>query len=434
MRKDAKIIKVLVLIYSSFKSPRLFYVLNYLFSQRLGLEYRVLEKLESTDLEETIHISYGETVKKGALHFKADRLLKESEISKTTGGFRYADPYNCADPFAFIFFHLSRYEEYICSERDQHDRFKAGDSVLYHKDAESLLYFPVVDTLVLQLAENIGKVLDREIKPLGSHLPMVCPSIDIDSVFAYKGRPLYRHLAAMAKDAFSLRFPEIRKRLAVIGNRVKDPNDNFDYQFEVLGNKKAVYFIQCGPYGAYDKNISLDNADFKAVLNDIISRGHEIAIHPSYGSDSRPDRIRQEKELLENTLNIRITKSRQHFLKMRLPETYRSLIACGIESDWTMGYSEESGFRAGTAFPFDWYDLEKDSPTSLQIVPFCFMDVVFKQFKQMNTEQCLQLTLPMRSNLIKNNLPFVFVFHNESLSRHRGWQGWEKVFEKWVNG
>lgn len=434
MRKDAKIIKVLVLIYSSFKSPRLSYVLNYLFNQRLGLTYRVFDRLESTDLEDTIHITYGDTDIKGVLHFEADSLLKESDISKTTDAQRYTNPYDFTDPFAFIFYHLSRYEEYLVSEYDQHGRFKAVNSALYQKASKSLFYFPIIDTLVVQLAGKIGQVLNQEIKPLSSNIPAVCPSIDIDSVFAYKGRPLYRHLAAIAKDVFSLRFAEIKYRLAVISHKSKDPNDNFDYQFEVLGNKKAVYFIQCGPYGTYDKNISLENTEFKAVLNNIIKHGHEIALHPSYSSDSRPDSIRQEKELLEKTLNIRITKSRQHFLKMRLPETYRSLIACGIQSDWTMGYSEESGFRAGTAFPFDWYDLEKDCATSLQIVPFCVMDVVFKQFKQINAEQCLQQTLPMRFNLIKNNLPFVFVFHNESLSRHRGWQGWEKVFEKWVNG
>lgn len=400
----------------------------------MGLEYSLVDSLESSDLEGKITISYADATIENAWNILPDNLLKESEILKSIDCSRYSNASNCPDPLAFIFFHLSRYEEYLNHEVDQHGRFQYKNSILSKTNVSPVLNLPQVDILVQQFAEKLSQYIHQTIQVLNSDLPSVCPSIDIDSVFAYKGRPIIRHIGAMLKDLFKLRWHEISKRLSVLAKTTKDPNDNFDYQLQILSNTQAHYFIQCGPYGQFDKNIALSNSEFQNIILLLIQHGHVIGLHPSYSSDSDPDKIKREKELLEKTFQIEVKNSRQHFLKMRLPQTYRALLACGIESDWSMGYSEEFGYRAGTACPFNWFDLEKNCTTNLRIVPFFAMDVVFKQFKNTTPQICLDSTLPMRDWLKKNNLPFVFVFHNESLSQQRGWKGWHIVFEKWVKG
>lgn len=433
MRKNAKITKVLVLFYSSFKSPRLEYVLNYLFNQRLGLEYTWINTLESPDIESKIHISYSDSSFKHAWNIQPDNLLKDSQISESVHTQNYKNLNNCNDPFACIFFHLSRYEEYLTQHLDQHGRFPHQQSILFIP-GKGIAQLPIVDLLVIQIATQLSQILKTAVRPLDSPFGGTCPTLDIDSAFAYKGRSIYRQIGAISKDILRFRWSECFKRLLVLGKLKNDPNDNFDYQQSVLDNTKAHYFIQCGPFGKFDKNIPLSNPDFQAIIKQLIHNGHEIGLHPSYGSDSHTDKILQEKKLLESTFQIHVKHSRQHFLKMRMPQTYRALIACGIEFDWSMGYSEEYGFRAGTAAPFKWFDLEKNCSTMLTIVPFFVMDVVFKQFKVLNPAQTIERTLEMKQWLKANNLPFVFVFHNESLSQHRGWKGWSLVFEKWVKG
>lgn len=69
-----------------------------------------------------------------------------------------------------------------------------------------------------------------------------------------------------------------------------------------------------------------------------------------------------------------ITKSRQHFIKMDLPETYEQLLRNGITGDYSMGSGSINGFRASTASAFYWYNLKTETVTQLKIHPFCFMD------------------------------------------------------------
>ena len=115
-----------------------------------------------------------------------------------------------------------------------------------------------------------------------------------------------------------------------------------------------------------------------------------------------------------------------------MPNTYQNLIQIGISKDFTMGYSKIYGFRAGTSKPFYWYNLVLEKETELMLIPFCTMDVVHKQFLNQNIEQTISISEKLKQNLKSINGYFCFVFHNESLSEHRGWQGWKKVFEQWL--
>lgn len=438
MRKNAKITKVLVLIYSSFKSNRLIYTLDQIFKSRLLLDYTLVDKQELIDSEELIKINYSHEPIADAWQITPTQLLDGLDIDRSyrpqSPNFNdsLAYPVCRIDVFSFVFFHLSRYEEYQIKERDKHGRFEARNSCLYSKNGFHAYRYPVLDILIDQLkavlTEKYGlKWIVQE--------PSIFASLDIDSFYAYKGRGLARNLAAIARDCMRLRPGEIFKRLTVLTGMEQDPNDNFDYQLKVLEfqNLKAHYFIQSGPYGPYDKNISPSHTKVSETLKRLKNAGHEIGIHPSYQSESDSIKIKSEIELLESSLGSKITHSRQHFLRLKLPETYRALIECGIEHDWSMGYSEDFGFRAGTSLPFKWFDLLANCSTELTIHPFCAMDVTFKEHMRMNAKRCMEETAQSRRWLQSKNLPFTFIFHNESLSEHRGWKGWRNVFENWTS-
>ena len=99
-----------------------------------------------------------------------------------------------------------------------------------------------------------------------------------------------------------------------------------------------------------------------------------VGIHPSWQSTDNPKLLKQEIGWLEFITGQTIMHSRQHFIRLNLPQTYRHLIAAGVQKDFSMGYGTINGFRASVASSFYWYDLEKEETTGLMVFPFCFMD------------------------------------------------------------
>ena len=57
------------------------------------------------------------------------------------------------------------------------------------------------------------------------------------------------------------------------------------------------------------------------------------------------------------------------------------------------------------------------------------MDVACKQFGRLNIEQSILLADDLKRTCKNYGGIFRFVFHNESLSGHRGWQNWDKVLD-----
>ncbi|NJN34523.1 MAG: hypothetical protein HC817_09980 [Saprospiraceae bacterium] len=77
-------------------------------------------------------------------------------------------------------------------------------------------------------------------------------------------------------------------------------------------------------------------------------------------------------------------------MKLNLPETYRTLLENGIEADFSMGYADDIGFRAGIATSFFWFDLGRNEPTALKIFPFAVMDVTLKEYLKLSPDEAIE--------------------------------------------
>lgn len=137
-----------------------------------------------------------------------------------------------------------------------------------------------------------------------------------------------------------------------------------------------------------------------------------------------------EKERLEKILAKKVTMSRQHYLKLRVPQTYQNLIKSGISSDFTMGFASESGFRAGTCTPFPFFDLTQNIQTELMIHPFQIMDVTLKNQLHFNSEEAWEAVSGLMEEVKQVNGTFISLWHNESLRNSGQWAGWKNVFEQ----
>ncbi len=127
-------------------------------------------------------------------------------------------------------------------------------------------------------------------------------------------------------------------------------------------------------------------------------------------------------------LNRQIVKSRQHFLRLSLPETYQNLADLDITDDFTLGYAQQPGFRAGIANSFLFYDLDHDMPTNLRIHPFTVMDGTLRDYMLLTPQQATEQIKSLIRTVKSVDGTFISLWHNESLSDQKRWTGWKDVY------
>jgi hypothetical protein len=135
---------------------------------------------------------------------------------------------------------------------------------------------------------------------------------------------------------------------------------------------------------------------------------------------------------LRSVLNKDISSSRQHFLRIVLPSTYRNLIEQDITDDYSMGYAALPGFRAGICTPFNFYDLDLEIETKLRIHPFAVMDGTLNDYLGLTPADAIDHIKALIKEVKKVDGTFISLWHNESLSDQKRWKGWKRVYEQLI--
>lgn len=274
------------------------------------------------------------------------------------------------DVFAASFYLLSRYEEYLPHVKDLHSRFSPKDSIAYQND---FLLLPVVDIWAFKL---LGLLKERF--PLIKHKERrydFTSLVDVTTSHAYAHRGLFRGVAGLLYDLGSLKLKRVWQRLGV-GLRIrKDPYDNFA---QLIGwhqsyGVKSIFFFQFADYSKYDKNVSTNSNSFKSLIK-YIADYSTVALGASYSSFRDIDLLKKERSNLQNVINRPVNFSRMRYNRVDVPESYRNLVAAEFTDDFTMGYTHEIGFRAGTCTPFFFYDIPLELQQPIRLHPFALHD------------------------------------------------------------
>ncbi len=332
------------------------------------------------------------------------------------------------DPFAATFYLVTRYEEYAETETDKFNRYQAKNSIL---SKQGLLQKPVVNNWAELIAQLFKAKYPNLIFP--DRKFDFISTIDIDNALAYRHKGFLRTAGAFLKMLLERNFSELSVRFKVLLGLEKDPYDTYNYLESIFkGNEERIkFFILLGDYGEFDKNISHENKSFKNLIRNLASR-FDVGIHPSFaaGESTEAEKTKNEKLRLENILNKEIKISRQHYLQLKIPQTYENLLQSGIEADYTMGYAEQPGFRAGICTPHFFYDLKREAATNLLIVPFQIMDGTLRNYLQLSPKQATSEMEKIMAEIKKVGGIFVSIWHNETVNNQGIWEGWREVFEK----
>lgn len=400
-------------------------------------DYELITSLEKYIQHQGPKFSYSSQPNESGLHFHASELLTEKGINEpnlklgehnglvTLFHHQKPDAILPYDPFAACFYMLSRYEEYLPHLKDKYDRFSAKDSVA---KKHSFLQTAVVDRWALQVKEVL-KAAYPELK-FGNKKFNFIPTIDIDNAFAFKHKGFSRIVGSLCRSLLTLNFERLLIQLKVVFGNKQDPFNTYNYQLNLQKkyHLKPIYFFLLGDYGLNDKNISHENKHFQSLIKSIADYA-KVGIHPSFGSNQKPDQLQKEIKRLAKIVKREIFCSRQHYLKLSLPETYRNLVKEDILEDYTMGYADALGFRSGTCTPYYFYDLDEEMEVNLKVFPFQVMESTFKYYLNTSIEESITLTKTIIDEVRAVNGTFISLWHNESLSDELEWKGWRKVYE-----
>lgn len=425
-----------ITIFCPWQSNRLSYILHWVFKEVFHTAYHLVHD-ENAVRDLPFFIAYGK-IFPNAFTIPDEGLLSQEGHTKITvpcgiwqtiptlfsskqEGFSL--PF---DIFSASFFLLTRYEEYYAHTPDKHGRYPATESILYKMQ---WLQRPLVDEwlfalyLLLQNKFSLG-----QLPPYQYH-----PTYDIDIAWSYKHKGLKRAIGSSLRDVLRGDITSLKKRINVLRGKAIDPYDCFDWLQDLHQKHDLIphYFILAAlKTTAYDKNNLPTNIQMQSLIKRLSEEGN-IGLHPSYYSTSEAVFV-AEKNILSKLTKQTITQSRQHYIKLQTPTTYRYLLAQGIVDDYSMGYGSHLGFRAGSGRSFLWFDIVLNEATPLRIHPFCFMDSTAHFEEKLTAEEAFFQLKLMELILRKTQSQLTTVFHNFSLGSDAQWIGWQVAYQGFI--
>lgn len=341
------------------------------------------------------------------------------------------------DVIGSAFFMLTRYEEVALPTRDDHLRFPANASLAWR---EGFLDRPIVNEYLEILWACMQRLWPRlQRKKRASEIYV---THDVDWPLTRSGGPVAL-LKASAADILRRRSPAtaVRRARAYIGrmrgNFDHDPHNVFGQLMEISeghGLRSAFYFITDHTAGPIDGEYSLDDPWIRSLLTQINERGHEIGLHPSYGSFQDPVQIRTEFEnLLEVATALDISQAawggRQHYLRWEAPTTWQAWNDAGLTYDSTVGYADHAGFRAGTCFEYPTFNLVSRAAMTLIERPLIVMEgtLLGKQYMGLDYSAALEYGLKLRARCLQFGGAFTLLWHNSHFLTKRDFFTYESL-------
>ena len=411
-----------LLIYTHKVTQRFSYVMRQVFGRILQVEFETTTKVEDFIKHTGPKITYAKQPLQNEFFIRANDLLFERGINDFhiemgkweelpcffEAGERSNIPF---DIFSASFFLLSRYEEYLPHVKDELGRFKPNDSLAFQN---GFLQLPLVDLWAFKLL----KVLTIRFPDLTyKHREyQFTPIVNVVQSHRYAYRSALRTFGGFASDLLTLRFSRFRERFMVVTNKKKDPFDQF---FELIQlhqeyGVKGHFFFQFADYSTQDKNIAVHKNKFRFLIKSVADY-EPVSLSASHAAARELKTLKLEKKRLSDLINRPIEFVRTRNNRVYIPETYRQLIEAEFTADYSMGYSQELGFRASTCTPFYFYDLLLEIQQPLRIYPFALCDeALLKIRKKTKIKEQIEV-MSQATHLVNGHM--IQVFSNELLGQ-----------------
>jgi len=331
-----------------------------------------------------------------------------------------------SDFIASAFFMLTRWEEIAITERDNYDRFPEDESLSIKNEFHKRPLVNEYADLFGKFFREVGREIDikRAYRLFLTH--------DIDDFARYDSYSKF--IKALAGDLLKRKslksfFRTISDFYNIKFKGVDDVYNTFSFlmdESERIGVKSAFYFI-AGKLGETDVRFDIDRRDVSKIIELIEKREHIVGIHPGFDTLDNFANLKIELDRLKKYCE-NIEEGRQHYLRVKLPDTWNHWVDAGLKIDSSIGFYSHIGFRAGICCEFETFDVLKREKTGLIERPLIVMDTALRRLVVLQDDAVSEIVL-INDIVRKFKGDFVLLWHNSNLTRNE-WQNWDRVYQK----
>ena len=332
------------------------------------------------------------------------------------------------DIFASAYFMLSRWEEYVSTEKDHLHRSSARSSFAYE---HQFLSRPVVNEYnellwnMIIYADHQQSRRKREFSALLTH--------DVDFVLRWYN--VFNIIKALMGDLLKRRslkafFSNTQDFiLTKLGIR-KDPFNTYDYLMTLSEQRglQSHFFFMSFKKQKQLFNYRLTHPFVRKLMWEIDDRKHMIGFHPDFNSFRNPGQWKREHQRLDAIAPQKIKCGRQHYLQFEVPGTWQLWEDMGMEWDSSLTYDDEPGFRTGTCYNYSVYNFLTRKKLNLIEKPLIIMDksLVFHH-QELDQEGLLGMARDLIDQVKKYNGEFVILWHNNCFNA-REWEPYKGLY------
>ncbi|MBN1561076.1 hypothetical protein JW998_12555 [candidate division KSB1 bacterium] len=287
----------------------------------------------------------------------------------------------CAvDIISTCFYFLSLENERRATDRDVFHRFQRPFSPVGEVVYESPVvdrYAKMLKKLLLQLAPHLQT---SPLWPDNKSFALAL-SHDVDRIPTWTITKMKRVLRADHSPYANalIRTFRLAQSLACPENWLG--NFNFISRLEQRFDAASTFFFISRHRHELDPKYKMNSQLIRQGMEIVQKRGCDIGLHGTIPSATESGFLELEKEDLEFFIDKDIPGGRQHYL-CYTHDTLQLWQDAKLKYDSTLGFSNHTGYRCGTGFPFQLHDGER--PVPLLEIPLILMDTVLllesKQF------------------------------------------------------
>lgn len=312
------------------------------------------------------------------------------------------------DLLATIVLVLSRFEETVRADKDQHQRFPSTASVAH---AYGFLQRPIVDEYgfafqqLLRLLMPGFKTKPRSLRVKISH--------DIDDLnIPFRLRAAARH-AIVDKNYLGT-----ARDIVSINSRVEPTYlrsvRNLCELSRQRGFRSATYW-KASPFSMFDSGYSPMEPRIARTIAWCKNNSVELGVHPGYETFLSVENLQREVQTCRRAFGQEYIGGRQHYLRWS-PQTWLDWEKCQLAYDSTLGYADKPGFRAGTCIPYFPWLLGLDRQCDLLEIPLVLMDRTLTDYMRLGDPEIRQLTIDLFKRVAMVGGVFTLLWHNSNLS------------------
>ena len=170
-----------------------------------------------------------------------------------------------------------------------------------------------------------------------------------------------------------------------------------------------------------DPGYCLSRPRVAGMVRGLAAAGYGVGLHQSFGSWADAGRMRAERGRLEQVLGAPVALCRQHWLRFAWDRTWPAQEEAGLGLDYSLGFNDQPGFRAGAALAFHPWDPAGCRPRELIAVPTVLMDSHLHGGAPLSADERLRRMLAVLEEVRLVRGQAAVVWHQQTFARDFGW-------------